>query len=859
MASIEQMMPDYPMMENTDDLMEDLADVERQQDLAVEDIDIDLESNQGIQHDEQMAEIDFDLDDYEPEIVQTSLDKDDEMADEEQQDMLGDHEIQDEFPKLGSLHAQNTSTEVRMADRATPQPFYNGKSGFQEDDIDFDVEEEINYEELLTVPKVREDRNTGSTQHIGEVKTAPLEEHFSKLTNPDNNHEPFTQNDKGEPEEIENLSVAPINSEDGVDLAGLDQVQTAGLDASNAIEQTSKLQELFEEDSVAISETQGENREEVQSFNTDASLPTEDRLAGKGNLLQVTEITALQPKERFADADAEQMGLKGLIQTADDADNRASSNLAGALPEYRDQEQLHVPDDSIDDIYPMIVEFNGQELSLFIPSADDVSEMFLLSDHSLIEQDVQALLHECRSVLSTDLSLDEDLILGFPALGLEISENDGAATTTSLAQLRDTFISLNHNDGIEETGPLYLQLTTKFKVTAQLSRLRVMIEEGKGLKDLKNEDEIFDRNGDSEETSIPDASSCREVLGVQDVLTAETDDTRNQPQQKMTQNEREKGGPQRGKTPLPDDIEDENELIDFGSPRHKSKQNPLDVSKGMRNQETRSHGISEVRSIEAPGTNKPPAEGEPGIQAEKPLVNSNSELANLLPNDDDTFAGAHFQGDMKPYDGPDINIGNSKDANDLAATDTETIQNELSGASSTLQEDEIDFPPDNPEDSEDKTDNGSLSKLRTNGLDEATGPEENDLGFDFDDCAGINDTVTKMEPDAAVVERFNEGLNSFPNPEPSKYVISETSINAQSAARPYKTKDLDHIDFDEIDFPTDDEDTEPNVQPLAPALGLENAESGGEKFESLKRSRPYDEDANVVNASPNGLKRQRSN
>lgn len=77
---------------------------------------------------------------------------------------------------------------------------------------------------------------------------------------------------------------------------------------------------------------------------------------------------------------------------------------------------------SSDRPHPVIVVYQGSEISLFPPSEQDASETFFLQDESLAHRSIYDLLHACRQVLGETIHEADELEINIAELGLCISE-----------------------------------------------------------------------------------------------------------------------------------------------------------------------------------------------------------------------------------------------------------------------------------------------------------------------------------------------------------------------------------------------------------------------------------------------------
>jgi len=84
----------------------------------------------------------------------------------------------------------------------------------------------------------------------------------------------------------------------------------------------------------------------------------------------------------------------------------------------------HTPElaDAVKSVHPVVVIYQGSEISLFPPSAQNDSATFFLHDESLASNSISDLLVACKGVLADSISEEDELELRIEELGLCISE-----------------------------------------------------------------------------------------------------------------------------------------------------------------------------------------------------------------------------------------------------------------------------------------------------------------------------------------------------------------------------------------------------------------------------------------------------
>jgi hypothetical protein len=90
--------------------------------------------------------------------------------------------------------------------------------------------------------------------------------------------------------------------------------------------------------------------------------------------------------------------------------------------EEEDPNEPKDPQSGVAHIHPVVVIYEGNEISLFPPSKDDTSDTFFLPDESLARANICDLFEAIRSVLAGSISEDDELDITVEGLGLELSE-----------------------------------------------------------------------------------------------------------------------------------------------------------------------------------------------------------------------------------------------------------------------------------------------------------------------------------------------------------------------------------------------------------------------------------------------------
>ncbi|OJD34553.1 conserved glutamic acid-rich protein [Diplodia corticola] len=135
--------------------------------------------------------------------------------------------------------------------------------------------------------------------------------------------------------------------------------------------------------------------------------------------------------------------------------------------------------------HPVVVVYQGDEISLFPPHGSDTSDSFyFLHDESLANESIRSLLQACRQVLGETMRDEDELEFDIAELGLCVSEDSDNAASTSFSQVLDVYLQLHQLDGHESPGPLYMTLNTKTRFSARLDALLAAIADGRGMSQL---------------------------------------------------------------------------------------------------------------------------------------------------------------------------------------------------------------------------------------------------------------------------------------------------------------------------------------------------------------------------------------
>ncbi|KAH0547840.1 hypothetical protein FGG08_000098 [Glutinoglossum americanum] len=166
----------------------------------------------------------------------------------------------------------------------------------------------------------------------------------------------------------------------------------------------------------------------------------------------------------------------------------SNSNVGDdALTDTYEEEVPNEPKDSQSGaahIHPVVVIYEGSEISLFPPFKDDTSDTFFLPDESLARANICDLFDAIRSVLAGSISEGDELNVAVGGLGLELSEDSIHTRTTTLSQIVGLYVRLSLQDGVDEPDPLYMTLTTKVRFSKRLNDISSAAAEGKGISQV---------------------------------------------------------------------------------------------------------------------------------------------------------------------------------------------------------------------------------------------------------------------------------------------------------------------------------------------------------------------------------------
>ncbi|GAB1208664.1 hypothetical protein APSETT445_007415 [Aspergillus pseudonomiae] len=202
--------------------------------------------------------------------------------------------------------------------------------------------------------------------------------------------------------------------------------------------------------------------------------------------------------------------------TEHDTEHDESHGQETEFAEDDEQEQDTTKDSSL---YPVRVYYQDNEISLFPPQEGDSSETFFLEDENLAYAPLGELFQSCRRVLQGNVGENDVLVMDIDALNIQLTEDSLHISKVTLCQIVDLYLQLCHNDGIDEPEPLYLSLTTKLNIPAEVSDLLLAASEGKGLSEIHSWDgyqEVEAASAEIFEGDDQEANSGEEQQGISD-------------------------------------------------------------------------------------------------------------------------------------------------------------------------------------------------------------------------------------------------------------------------------------------------------------------------------------------------------
>ncbi|KAJ5091289.1 hypothetical protein NUU61_006159 [Penicillium alfredii] len=164
-------------------------------------------------------------------------------------------------------------------------------------------------------------------------------------------------------------------------------------------------------------------------------------------------------------------------------------------------EQEKVGQDAREDesLHPVKVIYQENEIALFPPLEGDSAETFFLHDEDVAYDHLGRLFKALREVLQGNVAENEVLVIDIDSLGIQMTEDSSYTSKVTLHQVLDLYLRLCHNDGTDGPEPLYITLSSKLTVPAEIADLLAAANEGKGLSQVHSWDDYEEADPTSEE------------------------------------------------------------------------------------------------------------------------------------------------------------------------------------------------------------------------------------------------------------------------------------------------------------------------------------------------------------------------
>ncbi|KAK4983277.1 hypothetical protein LTR50_007328 [Elasticomyces elasticus] len=249
---------------------------------------------------------------------------------------------------------------------------------------------------------------------------------------------------------------------------------------------------------------------------------TDEHHAFYPNLTDDTAVASELPLLGLhADASSHESNLTSGAQL--DASNQAQASGRTPDPEYavgsegsqnqQDSGVLTLTSDN-----RIILVYKDHAYPMF-PTGDNVpDEIYFLNDKNFASRSLGDLFQECRNLLASHATEEDELKLTFHNLGLCISEDCTSAFTASISEISEVYAQLQEQDGVEDIAPLYVTLSKRVNFSSRLSSLKQAAAEGKGISQLQylqstdGSDNTF-RYDPGERISAEDAEACTQSEG----------------------------------------------------------------------------------------------------------------------------------------------------------------------------------------------------------------------------------------------------------------------------------------------------------------------------------------------------------
>ncbi|KAL5362878.1 hypothetical protein BJX96DRAFT_110408 [Aspergillus floccosus] len=389
-------------------------------------------------------------------------------------DMMGDDDYQDASHDMG-LDPDGANDADMMDDFAEPtmtdaddhypdtndnvEMHYSAEKSYEAEMLEDDYDEDID----APVPESHEDAPSHEYHSTDEAQEHPIAEEpktaHHKIENPSFEHDPEAQAELARDEDGERKEESDPHHDGDNPRFVAQEPESHQPEADNASEASHIANKAEQSDHKAV--------------------PSED---------QDDNSAIVNPPELKEDAQ------ESKVAAAEDqgSDARQLEGYSQAKEEEIQPAQQH--EEAADttehnsSLYPVKVYYQENEISLFPPQEGDSSETFFLEDESLAYEPLGKLFASCREVLRDHIGENEVLVMDVDSLNIQLTEDSMHISKVTLHQIVDLYLRLCHNDGVDEPEALYLTLSTRLTIAAEVSDLLLAASEGKGLSEIHSWD-----------------------------------------------------------------------------------------------------------------------------------------------------------------------------------------------------------------------------------------------------------------------------------------------------------------------------------------------------------------------------------
>lgn len=309
------------------------------------------------------------------------------------------------------------------------------------------------------------------------------------------------------PVETEALTIAPESAE-VVEVIEATAGSVKG--PTHDKERTEHQYEGFEKDTEGLTDPHIVDKEPTEQR---SNAPKEDDESHVDAELQVESVTEPELEdtvdntnllEQYANPEVNTTAVEEPAEThpavVHETEDSTSSVLphTGEIHEQVEHERDNFTESQVSYMHPIKVIYQDTEISLFPPRDGDTSETYFLANEGLAHESIDGLLKECRTILGDHASSEDSLVLHVDSLGIELSEDNIHTSKMTLSKLLDIYLHLCRNSSIERPEPLYLTLTTRANLSAEIAALLSAANEGKGISDIQVWDEDYEQHEDDE-------------------------------------------------------------------------------------------------------------------------------------------------------------------------------------------------------------------------------------------------------------------------------------------------------------------------------------------------------------------------